>query len=330
MTNSMQAAILEEYGRPLRLTTIMRPAEPGPGEVLVRIRASGVNPLDLKIHQGAAHHARHPAPAVLGLDMAGTIEAIGPDVTDFKRGDEVYGLVGGVGGIQGTLAEFATVDASLLAPKPLRLSFREAAVLPLVVITAWEGLVDRMQIQRGQTLLVLGGGGGVGQAVIQIGRHFGAKVFATGSEGSRESIEGAGATFINSSESVPDYVDRLTAGKGFDLVYDTSGGASLDAAFAAVRTFGHVTSALGWGKHALAPLSFKGASYSGVFALMPLLSGEGRKRHGQILRQASDMVETGALRPYLSPERFTLETAFSAYKATSERRSRGKIAVDIG
>lgn len=329
MTNLMQAAILEVPGRPLRLTTIARPLEPGPGEVLVRIKVSGINPLDLKIHQGAAPHARHPAPAILGLDMAGTIEAIGRDVPDFQPGDDVYGLVGGVGGIQGTLAEFATVDADLLAPKPSSLSFREAAVLPLGVITAWEGLVDRMQIQREQTLLVLGGGGGVGQAAIQIGRYFGADVFATGSQGSRESIEGAGAAFIDSREPVPDYVGRLAAGIGFDLVYDTAGGASLDAAFEAVRKFGHVASALGWGTHALAPLSFKGASYSGVFALIPLLSGEGRRRHGEILREAAAMVDAGALRPFLSPDRFTLETAGSAYQAASERRSRGKIAVEI-
>lgn len=330
MKKSMQAAILEEHGRPLRVTKMVRPNEPGPGEVLVRVRASGINPLDLKILQGIAPHARHPAPAVLGLDMAGTIEAIGLGVEDFKRGDEVYGLVGGVGGIQGTLAEFATVDAALLAHKPASLSFREAAVLPLVVITAWEGLVDRMQVRGGQTLLVLGGGGGVGQAAIQIGGHFGAAVFATGSEGSRESIEGAGAVFIDSLEPVPDYVGRLTAGSGFDLVYDTSGGISLDAAFVAVRKFGHVASALGWGTHALAPLSFKGASYSGVFALMPLLSGEGRRRHGEILREASAIVDAGALRPFLSPDRFTLETASSAYQAANERRTRGKIAVDIG
>ncbi|MBI1171322.1 zinc-binding dehydrogenase [bacterium] len=326
----MRVAMLEEHGRPLRLTTVARPIDPGPAEVLVRIRASGVNPLDLKIQHGAAPHARHPAPAVLGLDMAGTIEAIGADVAGFQIGDDVYGLVGGVGGIQGTLAEFALVDAALLGPKPESLSYREAAVLPLVVITAWEGLVDRMQIRRGHKLLVLGGGGGVGQAAIQIGRQFGAEVFATGSQDSRHSIESAGAAFIDKREPVADYVSRLTQGEGFDLVYDTAGGSSLDTAFAAVRTFGHVASALGWGTHALAPLSFKGASYSGVFALMPLLSGKGRSRHGEILRDASALVDAGALRPFLSPDRFTLETTAAAYLAASERKSRGKIAVDIG
>ncbi|MBO4224188.1 alcohol dehydrogenase catalytic domain-containing protein, partial [Bradyrhizobium neotropicale] len=161
MTYTMRAAIFEHYGHPFHVATISRP-EPAPGEILVRIKASGINPLDLKIHEGAAAHARQPPPAILGLDMAGIVEALGPGVTEFKEGDEVYGMVGGVGGIQGTLAEFAAVDADLLAPKPVNLSFREAAVLPLVVITAWEGLVDRMQVKPGQTLLVQGGGGGVG------------------------------------------------------------------------------------------------------------------------------------------------------------------------
>jgi len=329
MTGTTQAAIFEKYGRPFRVTTIPRPA-PGQGDVLVRIRASGINPLDLKILDGAAAHARHLPPAVLGLDMAGIVEALGPDVTKFKVGDEVYGMVGGVGGIQGTLAEFAAVDLDLLALKPTNLSFREAAVLPLVVITAWEGLFDRMQVKPGDKLLVQGGAGGVGTAAIQLARHFGADVFATGSTSSREVIEHAGATFIESSEAVVDYLGRLTGGRGFDMVYDTVGGTGLDASFEAVKKFGHVASALGWGNHLLAPLSFKAASYSGVFTLMPLLTGEGRRHHGRILREVARMVEAGKLKPHISGERFTLETAFDAYRAIAERRSRGKFAVDIG
>jgi len=329
MTSTMKAAIFEEYGRPFHVTTMPRPSA-GPRDVLVRIRASGTNPLDLKIHDGSAAHARQLPPTVLGLDMAGIVEAVGSDVTRFNMGDEVYGMVGGVGGLQGTLAEFAAVDPDLLALKPANLSFREAAVLPLVVITAWEGLVDRMQIKSGDKLLVQGGAGGVGTAVIQLARHFEADVFATGSNSSRDVIERAGATFIESSEAVVGYVDRLTGGHGFDKVFDTAGGAGLDASFEAVRKFGHVASALGWGKHLLAPLSFKAASYSGVFTLMPLLTGEGRRHHGRILLEVARMVEAGKLRPHLSAERFTLETAFDAYQAMAERRSRGKFVVDIG
>ena len=112
-------------------------------QVTVRIAASGVNPLDTKIRAGKAAHAKQPLPAVLGLDMAGTVQETGRCITAFKPGDEVYGMVGGVGGLQGTLAELITVDVHLLAHKPKNLTMRQAAALPLSIITAWEGLVDR-------------------------------------------------------------------------------------------------------------------------------------------------------------------------------------------
>jgi NADPH2:quinone reductase len=104
----------------------------------VRVHASGVNPLDIKIRAGKADHARQPLPAVLGLDMAGTVEEVGAGVSTFRPGDEVYGMVGGVGGLQGTLAEYVVASADLLALKPKSLSMRQAAALPLVTITAWE------------------------------------------------------------------------------------------------------------------------------------------------------------------------------------------------
>jgi len=122
---------------------------PRPGQVLVRIAASGVNPLDTKIRAGRAKHARHPLPAMLGMDMAGTVEEVGAGVSEFKAGDEVYGMVGGVGGLPGTLSEFIAVDADLLAHKPKKLTMREAAALPLSVITSWEGLVDRAKVSPG-------------------------------------------------------------------------------------------------------------------------------------------------------------------------------------
>ena len=171
---TMRAAVLEAYDSPFRLAVVTRPA-PAPGQVLVRIAASGVNPLDTKIHAGSADHAKHPLPAILGIDMAGTIEALGVGVTRFRLGDEVFGMTGGVGGHQGSLAEYAAVDADLLALKPAHLSMREASTMPLVFITAWEGLVDRMSVRAGQAVLVLGGAGGVGRMAIQIARHAGLK-----------------------------------------------------------------------------------------------------------------------------------------------------------
>ncbi|SON54565.1 Zinc-type alcohol dehydrogenase-like protein [Hartmannibacter diazotrophicus] len=326
---TMTAAILETANGPFRLADIERPA-PSPGEVLVRIKASGVNPLDTKIRAGAAAHAKQPLPAVLGIDLAGVVESVGDGVTGFRHGDEVYGMTGGVGGHQGSLAEFAAVDARLLAPKPTHLSMREAAALPLVFITAWEGLVDRVKVSAGQKVLVIGGGGGVGHVAVQIARSFGADVYAVDSAGKADYIRSLGAMAIDhAAETAGDYVARYTEGKGFDVVYDTIGGGGLDTAFQVVARFGHVVSSLGWGTHALAPLSFKAASYSGVFTLIPLLTGEGREHHGEIMREATRLAEAGKLMPRLDPRSFTLKTALAAHKLIEDRQATGKVVVDI-
>jgi NADPH:quinone reductase len=331
MTNSatMQAAILDGAKQPFRLASVDRPT-PKSGEVLVRIRASAVNPLDTKIRAGQAAHARHPLPAILGLDLAGTVEAVGPNVAAFRAGDEVFGMTGGVGGVQGSLAEFAAVDVDLLAPKPSNLAMREAAALPLIVITAWEGLVDRAKVQPGQKVLVHGGAGGVGHVAVQLARALGAELFASGSAKSAAYIKELGAVPIDyTRETVEDYVARYTAGRGFDVIYDTVGGTTLDASFNGVKRFGHVVSALGWGTHALAPLSFRAASYSGVFTLLPLLTGEGRAHHGHILREATRLVEAGQLRPRLDPRRFGLGNVADAHAAVENQSADGKIVVDI-
>jgi NADPH2:quinone reductase len=308
----MRVAIAQEQGKPPRLSSRPRP-EPRRGEALLRVQASGVNPLDLKILAGAAAHARQPLPAVLGLDLAGIVLAVGPAVSNVRVGDQVFGMTGGVGGLPGSLAEYAAVDAALLAIRPSNLSAREAASVPLVFITAWEGLVDRAHIRPGESVLIHGGAGGVGHSAVQIAAAHGAKVFATGSPASRAYIEHLGATFIDyRSEPVSEYVGRLTDGKGFDVVYDTVGGSTLDSSFAAVRRFGHVVSSLGWGTHLLAPLSFRAASYSGVFTLLPLLTGEGRAHHAEILQEATNLVMQGKFAPRVDPREFSLESIAEA------------------
>jgi NADPH:quinone reductase len=324
----MRAAVLTAYGSPLQIGSVLRPTA-ADGQVLVRIKASGVNPLDLKIRNGHAAHARHLPPAILGIDAAGIVESVGPNVTSLKTGDEVYGMTGGVGGVQGSLAEFVAADARLLALKPKTLDMREAAALPLIFITAWEGLVDRAGLHCGQKVLVHGGAGGVGHVAVQLARAFDAEVFATGSLKDKAYIERIGATFIDRETPVSDYVAAHTEGEGFDLVYDTVGGTVLDASFNAVRRFGHVVSALGWGAHALAPLSFRAASYSGVFTLLPLLTGEGRAHHGDILREAKRLVEAGKIMPRLDPRRFDLDTIVQAHAAVESGATTGKIVLDI-
>ncbi|AWM93371.1 quinone oxidoreductase [Pseudomonas sp. 31-12] len=332
MTDSleMRALIVDSANGPLRLVSMQRPV-PGPGQVLVRIKASGVNPLDGKIRSGQAAHARQPLPAVLGMDLAGTVEALGEGVSGWLAGDEVYAMATGIGGVQGSLAQFAVVDARLLAHKPDNLSMREAAGLPLVLITAWEGLVDRARVRAGQKVLIHGGAGGVGHVAVQIARAFGAEVFATGSAGQQAIIESFGATFIDyRKSSVEDYVAEHTAGEGFDIVYDTVGGETLDASFKAARIYeGHVVSCLGWGQHSLAPLSFRGATYSGVFTLLPLLTGKGGEHHGQILREAAQLIEAGKLKPLLDPRQFTLQTAEAAHELLAAGAAQGRLVIEI-
>lgn len=325
----MRAAVLTDVGVPLQLRDVDRPLA-ADGQVLVRIVASGVNPLDIKIQSGKAAHARVRPPAVLGLDLAGVVVAVGRQVTGFGPGDQVYGLTGGVGELQGSLAGYAAVDARLLAHAPRTLSLRQAAALPLAAITAWEGLVDRAGVRSGQKVLVHGGAGGVGSIGVQLARSRGAQVYATGSPASLRVIEDLGAVPIDrTAVDVAGYVEEFTAGRGFDVVLDTVGGATLDASFAAVRVHGHVVSALGWGSHSLAPLSFRGATYSGVFTLLPLLTGEGREHHGEILREVTAAVDAGALRPRLDPRAFTLDTVTDAHRVVSSGTSRGKVVVDI-
>jgi NADPH:quinone reductase-like Zn-dependent oxidoreductase len=327
----MQAIVLSAFGAPLTQQDIARPVA-APGQVLVKVHASGVNPLDTKIAAGKADHARVMLPAVLGIDMAGVVAGVGEGVIDFAPGDRVFGMTGGVGGVAGSLSEYVAVDAQLLARMPDSLSMREAAAMPLIFITAWEGLVDRAHVGAGKTVLVQGGAGGVGHMAVQLAVALGAQVYATGSASQRATIESMGAVFIDRESEVEDYVLRHTGGQGFDVVYDTVGGSVLDASFRAARRYhGHVVSCLGWGTHALAPLSFRAATYSGVFTLLPLLTGEGRAHHGGIMREAGALAAAGKLKVILDPSHYTLDAASvsAAHGALAAGTARGKVVIEL-
>lgn len=327
----MRAVVLPEVNAPLEVVEAPVPV-PGPGEVLVRVIASGLNPLDTKIRRGQAPHAQVTMPAVLGIDSAGIVEAVGPGVETFRAGDEVFGMTGGVGGAPGSLAELIAVDGRLLAPKPRSLTMRQAAALPLGFTTAWEALADRAGVAEGQRVLIHGGSGGVGYLAVQLALARGAEVFATGGPASQEVIRQVGATPIDyTSTTVEDYVGCHTGGEGFDVVFDNVGGATLDASFLAVRRYtGRVVSSLGWGTHSLAPLSFRGATYSGVFTLLPLLTGRHREHHGEIVRQAGALADTAQLRPRIDPRVFTLDTAEEALDLVESRGAAGKVVVQVG
>jgi NADPH:quinone reductase len=217
-------------------------------------------------------------------------------------------MTGGVAGLQGSLAEYAAVDARLLAHKPTNLSWREAAALRLAFITAWEGLVDRADVHTGQSVQVQGGAGGVGHIVVARG----AIVLAVASAARKAFLRQLGATPIDYRElTVEQYAAKHADGRGFAIVCDTVGGASLDASFKAVR--GHVVSCLGWGSHSLAALSFRAAS-SGVFTLLPMLTREGRAHHGVHQPYRDDREE------YTTNHNFAWWAAnsFKAFEATRE------------
>lgn len=326
----MKAMVLEHYGiKALSLQDLPLP-QITKNEVLVKIHASGVNPIDYKIREGSATYATPELPAVLGTDLAGEVVAVGEEVTAFKPGDEVYGLTGGVRGLQGSLAEYAAVDSNLIAQKPKNLTMREAAALPLTFLTAWEGLVDRAAIKKGDNVLVQGGSGGVGHMVVQLAKIMGANVFATASAAKTSMVESLGATVIDYRKmSVEEYVNKYTNGRGFDIIYDTVGGEALQGVLPGVANYGHITSCAAFGSFDITASSLRCATISAVFVLLPMLSGKGRTHHGEILSRLTGFVESGLLKPVLDPRNFTLADALKAHDAVESGSANVKIVIDI-
>ena len=185
----MQAFVIEHFGEPniFQVRDLPKP-ELLPDSVLIKVAATSVNPVDTKIRQGAVVDIAPDFPAILHGDVAGVIEAVGNNVDGFKVGDEVYGCGGCVRGTGGALAEYMRCDANLIAHKPKSLTMAEAAALPLVSSTAWEGLIDRAKIQPEQKVLIYGGTGGVGHLGMQLAKWAGAEVYATVSSEAKAAI----------------------------------------------------------------------------------------------------------------------------------------------
>lgn len=328
----MQSMVLNEYGPETSFvkTDMPRP-EAGPGQVLVRVKATSVNTIDMMIKNLGTDLPLSPAlPAVLGMDFAGIIEAVGAGVSGFAVGDEVYGCAGGLADLQGALAEFMPADARLIAHKPKSLSMREAAAMPLVGITAWEGL-HRAGAGAGHKVLVHGGAGGVGHLAIQIARHLGSEVFSTGTGAEQLSvIKGFGATPIDfKAEKIEDYVAAHTGGTGFDVVFDTVGGANLTNSFAAAALNANIATTVALSAIDLSPAHFKGLSLHIVFMLLPMLHNEGREVHGEILIQLAKLVDAGSIRPVLDNTHFVLDEVGDAYARLQSGQAIGKVVVEV-
>jgi NADPH:quinone reductase len=325
----MKAVVLKEFGGVENLSLDDLPVpRVGAGSVLLRAAAASANPVDVSVRNGAAFG---PAlPAIIGCDVAGVVEAVGEGVTEFAPGDEVFGCVGGVRGSGGTLAQYVLADARLLAPKPRTLSMREAAALPLVAITAYEGMT-RGGVLPAHRVLIHGGTGGVGHVAVQLAAALGAKVFATISAGARAIAMRLGATdtIDYRAETVDDYVKRLTADEGFDIVFDTIGGQHLEQSFQAARNGGQIVSTNSLTQLDIRPMHLKGLSLHVIFMLLPLLTGTGRERHGAILREIATLADAGKLRPLVDETRFTLSTAADAYRHLESGKATGKVVIDI-
>ncbi len=325
----MRAMKMKEFGGPevFEETQVPVPAIMK-GHVLIRVQASSVNPVDTKIRSGMLE-AIAPESGVLGCDVAGIVEEVGPGVTDFSVGDQVYGSPGGIKGCGGALAEFLLADADCLALMPEGMSFTDAAALPLVSITAWEGLYDRADVSSGQKVLVHGGAGGVGHVAVQLCVAAGATVFSTvSSEAKAKIVRGLGAMPIfYKDQSVADYVGKFTAGQGFELVMDTVGGENVARCLEAVAPAGQVVSISTRTTADLSPLHAKGVSLHVVFMLIPLLHKRGRARHGEILTEITALVEAGKLKPLVHPQTFSFSEVGAAHELLASGAAVGKIVL---
>jgi NADPH:quinone reductase len=300
------------------------------GHVLVRIAASSVNTVDTMIRKMGKDLPLSPdTPAILGMDFSGTVEAVGDGVEDYSVDDEVYGCAGGLADLPGTLAEYIVADSNLMAHKPNNLSMREAAALPLVAITAYEGLT-RAGIREGQKVLVHGGSGGVGHIALQLARHFGAEVYSTGGGDKQMAlIRQLGATAINyRTETVEQYVAQHTGGAGFDVVFDSVGGANMANSFEAAALNGHVASTVALCELDLSVAHFKGLSLHVVFMLIPMLHDYKREAHAEILRNLAQIVESGGLKPVLDENHYLLEEAGKAHARLECGQAMGKVVVE--
>ncbi|RLL55637.1 quinone oxidoreductase [Mariprofundus sp. EBB-1] len=327
----MKAMMINAYGEDAVFEAVeVNKPEVKAGHVLVKIAASSVNMVDTMIRKMGKDLPLSPdTPAILGMDFAGTVKEVGDDVTAYAVGDEVYGCAGGLADLPGTLAEYIVADSNLIGRKPVNLTMREAAALPLVAITAYEGLT-RAGIKQGQKVLVHGGSGGVGHIALQLAKDFGAEVYSTGGGDQQMAlIEQLGATAINyKTESVENYVAAHTNGAGFDLVFDSVGGANIINSFEAAALNGQVATTVSLCELDLSLAHFKGLSLHVVFMLIPMLHHYKREQHAEILRNLTRIIESGGLKPVLDDHHFRLEQAGQAHARLESGQAMGKVVIE--
>ena len=331
----MKAIVMTAAGGPevLQLQELSKPTVRQPEEVLVRIKAAGVNPVDTKFRtRGTLYPDRHPT--ILGCDGAGIVENVGEGVNNLTVGEEVYFCFGGIGGSQGNYAEYAVISHRFVAKKPRLLSFAEAAAAPLILITAWESLHDRARLQPEQTVLIHGGAGGVGHMAIQLAKHAGAQVCATvSSEEKAEFVRSLGADHtINYQQT--DFVEAVLAwtnGKGVDVAFDTIGGETFEKTCAAVAIYGDLVTVLqpksdmNWGTARTRNLRF---SLELMLTPMHLGLSNALEHQADILRCCAQLFDSSCLHLHLQ-QAFPLEGAAAAHRMLEQGRTMGKLVLEV-
>lgn len=303
----------------------------GPGQVVIDVHASSVNPIDLKIRAGMVAPATPEFPATLHADVAGVVTEVGQGVEHLAVGDEVWGCAGGFRGLpSGALAERMLTDAQLVTRKPKNLSMAEAAALPLVSLTAWFALKDRAQIQPGQQVLVHAGTGGVGHVGIQIAKHLGATVHTTVSSDRKAELArelGADVAINYRGLSVADYVNAHTGGKGYDVVFDTVGGDNLDGSFEAARFGGTVVNIAARSTHDLSPMHARSLTLHVVFLVGQVANPLNRHSIRPRLEALCDLVEAGGLKPLIDPAQFEFQDVADAHAYLEAGDAIGKVVL---
>ena len=299
----MQAVLMHETGDPdvLRLEEAERP-EPGDGEVLIRVRAASVNPMDWKYRRG---YVDKQLSAVPGIDVSGTVEESRAEA--FSEGDEVFGVAA-----SGGYAEFATASAATIAKKPAGVSHEQAAAIPVGGLTAWQALFDRGGLEPGQTALIAGAAGGVGHFAVQFAKHAGARAIGTGSSRNRDFVLGLGA------DEYVDYTqqDVAKAVSGVDVAFDTVGGQTTQSLLPAVREGGVLVTIAG------APPE-EAARERGVRAELLVMSPASDQ-----LARIAELVAAGDVRVEL--EVVPLNEVRRAHALSESGHARGKIVLTVG
>lgn len=315
----MRAMAIEAYGGPERLRLMDLPVPvPGEEEVLIEIVCASVNPVDWKIREGQLKdRLPNVFPIIPGWDAAGTVKAVGANVTRFKGGERVFAYCRKPTIQWGTYAEYVAMEARHVALMPKNLSFAQAAAIPLTTLTAWQSLFDRACLGSGQTVLIHAGAGGVGGMAIQLARHVGAKVYATASRGNHDYVRGLGAAHVIDyrSENFLDAIRRFEP-QGVDVVLDTIGAQVYRASFAALKRGGFMVSIREKPDEQLAAQYGVRAGY--VFV----------QPDGEQLGAIAYLLEEGAIQPP-HIEEMRLEDAAAAQEQSRAGHVRGKIVLRI-